>query len=778
MAADSDSDDEVAFASMDFAGVGFDEVPDGTNVCMSENDKAALSLERSILIRGDDLPEDEEMFVEHDNTGVRIRQLCKLLSSGRYAEALKSDTAKDIFDSRNMESRDTVARCLRERLFSYCKTVASCVEVELLGVAALNMFLQLNYTGPGLDWGLTPAEVKEDPTKDINPHICFRNHLNTSINRGEDHKEGPVANEEKKENMNSSKKDIKYHNAVLSELAVDGEWPCQICHGPYFLLLARAILLTLADPRRPDWSHSIGSDPSTTTPHGTETPTEFSNVVAQLSAIKLWSARAAVAHERLLQSREPSVTLWNEVETMFHSCLDSFCDSVDCNEHDLTNHYETRSIAASVMLEWGLAQHHFDREGKGKKCFYKSLELSGLVVEVTGAEGKRTKFQEKATAQMVVRASSAAQPSTQDSEGEAKSDPQEGVGDSSVEKKHIKSQMVEHSDDGILLEKIKFEDEEENKVKNLTVLDQAIILSLCLDVKNSNPMDGLTGEQMGAYLARVLHHQDDWMIYSTALLERAWLECERSHGRERAILQIQALSDQHMNRLTVTQSTFQSVEDSAPPQERIRNLHTIVYPPRWTMLRDLAERYAKIGIVTSAAEIFEELEMWDEVVECYRHAGKENKAEKIVRERLERLETPRMWAALGDLTNEPSYYEKALEVSKGRFSSAYVALGKYNFDQGNLKVASDYYKKALQIKPLMAAIWFRLGTVSMQLGEWDTALKAFSEAVQQEPEEADAWANVAAIHLHNKSPAEAYPALVEVCHFSPISSISKVLLLH
>jgi hypothetical protein len=73
-------------------------------------------------------------------------------------------------------------------------------------------------------------------------------------------------------------------------------------------------------------------------------------------------------------------------------------------------------------------------------------------------------------------------------------------------------------------------------VKHLTVLDQTILLALCLDVKNSNPDDGLSGEEMKAFLARVLDHHDDWMVYSTALLE-SWLEFEQNHGRERAILQ-------------------------------------------------------------------------------------------------------------------------------------------------------------------------------------------------------------------------------------------------
>ena len=215
----------------------------------------------------------------------------------------------------------------------------------------------------------------------------------------------------------------------------------------------------------------------------------------------------------------------------------------------------------------------------------------------------------------------------------------------------------------------------------------------------------------------------------------------------------------------MTQSTFKSVEEeSAPAQERLRHIHGIVYPPRWDMLRDLAERYAKLGVVTSAAEMFEELELWDEVVECYRIAGKESRAVEVVRARLAEKETPRMLAALGDLTKDPKCFERSLELSNGKFYDAHVALGKYYFDKGDLRQALKHFLEGLEIKPLMPAVWFRVGTVSMQLKEWDTALRAFTEVVQQEPEEGDAWANVAAIHMHRKNPSEAYPALIEVSY--------------
>eukprot|EP00957_Ditylum_brightwellii_P053675 4067010-Ditylum_brightwellii.AAC.1 len=60
--------------------------------------------------------------------------------------------------------------------------------------------------------------------------------------------------------------------------------------------------------------------------------------------------------------------------------------------------------------------------------------------------------------------------------------------------------VIKHAKDAILLECIKFANTKDNKHKTLTELNQVILLSLCSDVKNANPMDGLTEEQMGAYL--------------------------------------------------------------------------------------------------------------------------------------------------------------------------------------------------------------------------------------------------------------------------------------
>ena len=730
---DDDSDDSAvaAFASVDFAGVDFDAGP---------HDKMALEWERRIAFGDFSFLQNAKPSDTSSLSGVQ--ELAQLLSQGQYADALRGETAQSFFEgiSEEAEGGSNVVNLLRQQVLLRGDSVVACVELELLGVAALNLFLQGNYTGPAFDDDGTSSPLKDiqeyehvvdskhlSPLAGIHPHSCFASLCDLANHFDDQHETAELT---------KSRRNSRYQNALLAELAVDGEWPVQVCQVPYFLLLARSIFLTIADPARMDWSASPAREHITARDEE-QIPSQFLDATHSLIAAKLWCARAAVAHERLLQSRKPSSTLWSEVECMYSRCVQEFCSTKE----------RPNCQGATVMLEWGLAEHHFDRPGTGKAAFREAQRLSGLKVQVTGAVGKRTKFQQVATAQMLVKAMSA------NSEEKAK-DPSKGAD-------NVKKQLVEYSAEDILLEKINFEDAKESDVKPLKILDQAILLALCLDVKNSNPVDGLTGEEMGAYLARVLHQHDDWMVYSTALLERSFLEFERSHARERAILQIQALVDQHTNRLTITQPTRQSVEESAPVQERLKNLHTIMYPPRWLLVQDLADRYAAIGIVTSAAELYTDIEFWGDVVDCYRRAGRVAKAEQIVRERLAVEETPSMLEALGDLTNDPIYYEKAIEVSMGRYSSAYIALGSFFFDKGELRTAAANYEKALAIRPLVPAAWFRLGTISMQLGEWDAALRAFSQVVQQEPEESDGWANVAAVHMHNKQPEEAYPALVE-----------------
>lgn len=715
---DDGSSVDLAFANVDFAGVNFDDDKDKHQQLVDEGDPAFLTdgwdpVETKLFAWESSLPfdvqelslDDSQDHDEEESYSQQLVQVSKWLANGQYDKVIRSKS----FQSTD-ESFPSFAESIKRIIIAKERnhTLINHIHWELVGIAAFSLFLQNNYTGPALE------KEQLETLIDINPHPCFREYL--EVENGESiYLEGALTKTEKTS---------KFQNKVLSELAVDGEWPCQVCSTPYFLLLARCIFSALSGQ---SFSYNDSEN--------------HINCRFPLKGLSIWHSRCILAHHRLMQSQTPSISLWKQTEAVFEVARDYYCKDAQVGD--------TR--ASTVMLEFGLAEHHFDRPKNGIDSFRKAQTLSGLSVSLTGAHGVRTKFQKRAIAQLRV-----------DAIPREKSNlPKEGP-----EFSKIKDQMVPHSEDEILLEEVKYNDHDSLRKERLPILDQCILLSLCLDVKNSNAMDGLTAEEMGAFLARVLEHHDDWMVYSSGLLERAWLEFERSHARERSILQLQALLDQHTNRLTLTQSTRQSIEESAPVQDRLKNLHMLVYPPRWTMIQDLADRYASLGVVTSAAELYSEIELWDYVVECYKRAGKVSKAEQIVREQLDLHETPRMWTALGSLKNDPECFEKAIELSNGRFSNAFVSLAEFYFERGEIEKAAVNYKRSLEIKPLAPRIWFRTGTISMQLQDWDEALISFSNVVQQEPEESDAWANVAAVHLHNKRPLEAYPALNESLKFN------------
>lgn len=52
--------------------------------------------------------------------------------------------------------------------------------------------------------------------------------------------------------------------------------------------------------------------------------------------------------------------------------------------------------------------------------------------------------------------------------------------------------------------------------------------------------------------------------------------------------------------------------------------------------------------------------------------NKVHKAEKIARDRLQEKETPAMLAALGDLTQDPECWQRAWDLSGGRYAHAKV----------------------------------------------------------------------------------------------------------
>lgn len=288
-----------------------------------------------------------------------------------------------------------------------------------------------------------------------------------------------------------------------------------------------------------------------------------------------WTARAHFMHQILLEHE--SQTLLDGIE-LHMSAAEKLIPELE----DISNDKQ-----ASFYLCWGLMHQHRRGDKISRVLFQKAQQRSGLEWNLTGALGKRTKFQQQDYAQLTLETQSANQAS---------------------EKPNVTSAPASLPlNDDTLLENVEFTKATEN-VK-LSSLDQCILLAFCLNLKNTNPDAGLTHEQMLPFVTTVLQSPQNWLIHTKALLIRSRLESTKSRSVERSVLQLQAL---------VNQWDIQVHSDGgAKVEERLEFFWTLAFPTRWAMTKELAERWCSVGMLRSALEIYEQLEMWDEIISCY-----------------------------------------------------------------------------------------------------------------------------------------------------------------
>ena len=292
------------------------------------------------------------------------------------------------------------------------------------------------------------------------------------------------------------------------------------------------------------------------------------------------------------------------------------------------------------------------------------------------------------------------------------------------------------------------EEDDEASAGEGQALRQAIVLALCLDVKNSNPEDGLTTEEMRPYVDAAQESAVNWLVYSTALLQKCRLELASRYSADRAVLQLQVLVDQHATCKTTNEDPRLS-KDDADSKDRVQLCGALDYPAIWEMKREVASAMARLGAYVSAAELYAAVEQFDAVVECYAAAGRRDEAVDVVKKQIAHEKaTPTLWCVLGDMEDDPRHYERAWIDSKERSPRAARSLGRRFAKQKKWSDAIPWFQRALTVAPFAPATWFDLGIAHMRCGDdWDLAARAFSRAAAQEPEDADSWANLAAVRI-------------------------------
>ncbi|GAB6021476.1 Tetratricopeptide repeat domain 27 [Chamberlinius hualienensis] len=432
-----------------------------------------------------------------------------------------------------------------------------------------------------------------------------------------------------------------------------------------------------------------------------------------------WRLRFLVVYQELLEDKSPEV---------FADASAELQKVFDCQPL-----MKSMPLVLKTQLNLEAFNLHLNyyEFSQAKKYLETLHDLVGFSVELFGALGKRTRFQATYVAQLSLRV-------------EKRLKLEDGK---NYQQTYLPKDL--NLNDEVRLEKINFKDsneEEENQA--LTPIEQAIVIANYLYFQKTNPRTKLHIEELLTYPILILRNPQCWSVQTMALMFRSICESDQRRTIERSMMQLQLLVDEYKT-------------SQASPKDRLYLLHSVKFPPIWIMEKELARIQMQLGVVSSALEIFLRLEMWDDVIVCYHYIQRRDKAEAVIREQLAVKETATLWCCLGDATDDPQYYIKAWEFSNNRCARAQKSLGILHYRKKEYEKSVECLKKSVEINAIQLDTWFRLGFAALQISNWEVAATAYRRCVNLEPENFEAWNNLANVYLQLHQKHRGWLALKE-----------------
>lgn len=491
---------------------------------------------------------------------------------------------------------------------------------------------------------------------------------------------------------------------------------------------------------------------------------------------------------------------WTDVATL----QESIEESLEEAERRVLNKADEAPKDARVqfLLEKANAHIMLGHDPKAKQALQQATEASGLVYALSGALGKRTRFQEKSTSQLVVLAKSSEQDGVISEDSRASAPSALPLNDDTLlEKISFSNNKVEDVSDSSLPVALQgLTPETQPKLK---AEDQIILLTEATLKDTFSPADSLTSEEILPFAVRVIEDKSaNWQVYTQALLVRSRIELNRSRTIERGVLQMQAVVDQVVvdtdaaaprvqdhgsdgvnGDQSVPSIAVSGVDDHPPTQDaakatsffpaakpsesassqiRLRYVHALSSPPRWHLESELAFAWTSVGSLISALEIFKRLRLWPEVALCLattantddpdgRGSGGEEKAKAIVRWRLyhrtdkspeaddEEEDDDRMPDT--DSLRAKDFYGAERDPPPPNAPRLWCILG-------DMESEPKHYERAWEISNhRYGRAQKSLGELYLQQKEWEKANKAYKLAVGVNRLSPELWGRLGDINL-------------------------------
>ncbi|XP_050223386.1 uncharacterized protein LOC126673331 [Mercurialis annua] len=458
-----------------------------------------------------------------------------------------------------------------------------------------------------------------------------------------------------------------------------------------------------------------------------------------IRTISWWLARILLVQQRTLD--ELSSSLFDLLHVYMGQTLHHFGTLEQLTTYWGLLHQDASSILSMLHLEAGIIQHTYGRLDTCRQHFGSAEASAGLQLSVTGVLGYRTVHQAEPKAQRVLLVNTS-------SSSEAAS-----VSCSSTS--NDGNPMLQHETSDILVTPKLLQDSDDSAQKNhhdapLTDIQQAVVLAQCLFIEKSSRQDELQRWDMAPFIEKIDSQPSSLFIIKCFcnFLRIRW-ESTRSRTKERA--------------LEMMDNLVESLNKPSPGvANRIPSSYATYIPTTPALRKEYGELLVSCGLIGEALKIFEGLELWDNLIYCNRLLGKKAAAVEIIKKRISEMPNdPSLWCSLGDVTNNDSCFEKALEVSNDKSARAKRSLARSAYNRGDYETSKILWESAMSLNSLYQDGWFALGAAALKARDVEKALDGFTRAVQLDPENGEAWNNIACLHMLRKRNNEAFISFKE-----------------